>query len=104
MKDSHKICTLSFDEMSIVEGQTFDMGLNTLLGQVTFPDRSCGTTLASKALVFMLGGIAGRWKQIVEYYFTTMKEIILELIIKCREIGLHVINITSDQAGGSQAV
>lgn len=111
MKELHKICTLSFDEMSIVEGQKFDVGLNTFLGQTTFPDSSCGSGLASKALVFMLGGIAGRWKQMIAYYFTTtstdpiiMKEIIVELLWKCEEIGLHVINITSDQAGGNQAV
>lgn len=59
MKDSHKICTLSFDEM--VECQKFDIGLNTLLiCQKTFADSNCRTILASKALVFMLGGIAGR--------------------------------------------
>lgn len=111
MKDCNKICTLSFDEMSIVEGEKYDMNLNTLLGKITFPDKSFGSGLASKALVFMIGGISGRWKQIIAYYFTTsstdplkMKEIIIELLWRCKEIGIHVINITSDQAGGNQAV
>lgn len=111
MKAHHKFCSLAFDEMSLVEGQRFDVGLSTILGPVTFPDSTFGEKCAKKALVFMVGGVAGRWKQIIAYYFTTsstdpikFKEIILTLIKKCEEIGLFVTSITSDQAGGNQAV
>jgi len=55
------------------------------------------------ALVFMLAGLASRWKQVVGYYFTgdgfdgaVLKPIILQIINKAESIHLHVNNITSD--------
>lgn len=109
--DVHKLCSLSIDEMSIVEGIRYDSSLDTMLGKITFPDQHQGSKTASKALVFMLAGTAGRWKQVVGYHFTgnnvdpqVLKEVIFEIIQKVHDIGLHVINLTTDQAGGNQAL
>lgn len=107
----HKICSLSIDEMSIVEGIQYDSSLDAMLGKITFPDRNLGEKTASKALVFMVAGIAGRWKQVVGYHFTgnsvdphVLKDIIVEILQKLNSIGLYVINLTTDQAGGNQAL
>lgn len=107
----HKVCSLNIDEMSIVEGIQYDSSLDTMLGSISFPDNNLGQKAACKALVFMAAGIAGRWKQVVGYHFTgnhvdpqTLKEIIVEIMQELEKIGLHVINLTSDQAGGNQAL
>lgn len=71
-KDHHKICALSFDEMSIVKGRQYDNSTDKIYGNVTFPDSSFDSEKANHSLVFMLAGVAGRWKQIVASYFTGM--------------------------------
>lgn len=110
-KAHHNICALSFDEMSIVEGRQYDNSTDKIYGNITFPDKSFDTAKATHSLVFMIAGVAGRWKQVVASYFTgkstdplVMKRLILDIIQKADAIGLHVISLTSDQAGGNQAV
>lgn len=71
-KEHHKICALSFDEMSIVPGRQYDNSTDKMYGNVTFPDKSFDSAKANHSLVFMLAGVAGRWKQIVASYFTGM--------------------------------
>ena len=51
----------------------------------------------------MLGGISTRWKQIVSYFYigssingSVLKEIILDIINKAKNIVLKVTNITSE--------
>lgn len=92
MKDSDKICTLSFDEMSIVEGQKYSPWKNHLSRYKLWNRTS-----------FKSFGVYDWWNWgKMETNFTSsstdpvkMKEIIIELLGKCQEIGLHVINITS---------
>lgn len=110
-KPIHKICALSFDEMSLVEDWKYDVSTNKFFGNTTFPDEHFDKEKATHALVFMLGGVAGRWKQVVAYEFTcnstnpnVYKEIILKIINKAKDIGLHVISCTSDMSGSNQAI
>ena len=97
-----KECSLVMDEMSITPRNVYDTSTHSFLGSVTLPDH-VGT--ATHALVFMLVGIASRWKQIIGYYFTgdgfkgdTLKPIILKIVQKAEAINLHVNNITSDMS------
>lgn len=110
-KEIHKIGSLSIDEMSIVEGLQYDRGLDQMLGNITFPDENMGQKPASKALVFMVAGVGGRWKQVVGFHFTgnsmnpnVLKEIVMDILQKCHNIGLHIMNLTTDQAGINQAL
>lgn len=89
---------LSFGEMSLVEGRQYGISLDKMQGMITFPDKSFDIQKANHGLIFMIAGVAGRWKQPVAYYFTgqntdpkVMKDIILEIIRKADTIGLVAI-------------
>lgn len=66
------------------------------------------TGIATHGLVFMLDGLAARWKQ---YYFTghgfdgsVLKPFILQILHKAKSIHLNVNNITSDIGSGNIAL
>lgn len=70
-----------------------------------------GQKPASKSIVFMVAGVGGRWKQVLGYHFTgnsmdpnVLKEIVMEILQKCHDIGLHIMNLTTDQTGINQAL
>lgn len=96
-KEIDKDCTLVLDEMSITAGTFYDASTNTIIGNVTLPDHDT-SIIATHGLVFMLAGIASRWKQVVAYYLTgnkvngeKFKPIIETIIKKAEEIGLMFI-------------
>ena len=96
--------------MSISAGTFYDASTNTIIGNVTLPDHDT-SIFATHSLVFMLVGIASRWKQVVTYYFTDNKvngeklKLIIEAIIKkAEEIGLIVHNVTSDMGPNNQVM
>ena len=79
-----KMCSLTLDEMSIKSRVEFDKSNGRFCGNVSLP---LHTGITTHALVFMLGGVATRWKQTVAYYFTgdstngrVIKDIITEII------------------------
>lgn len=106
-----KDCVLIFDEMSITPSIIYDTSSGDFVGKVTLPGHS-GTTNATHALVFMLGGIAHRWKQTVAYYFTgnsvngsVYTDIIDSIIIKAEtEAGVLVHAVASDSGASNQAM
>lgn len=109
-KEIDKHCTLVLDEMSITPGSFYDSSTNTIFGNVTLPDHD-ESLIATHSLVFMLAGIASRWKQAVAYYFTgnrvnveKLKPIVETIIKKAEEIGLFVHNVTSDMGPSNQAM
>lgn len=74
------------DEMSITPGKKYDTAIHSFLGNVILPNHTDITTHGS---VFMLVGLASRWKQIVGYFFTGdgfdgvfLKPIILQVLHK----------------------
>lgn len=106
-----KHCMLVFDEMGITPSNKFDTSTNTFIGCATLPNNYGETNVACHALVFMLGGIASRWKQVIAFYFTgktfdgrLLKPIICEIIKKAEDIGLRVHSVTSDMASTNQAM
>lgn len=105
-----KDCTLVLDEMSITPDDFNDSSTNTKIGNVTLPNHD-DTQVATHGLVFMLAGLASRWKQVVAYYFTgnkvneeTFKSLVEHIIRKAEEIGLLVHNVTSDMGPSNQAM
>lgn len=69
------------------------------------------TVQATHGLVFLLGGIFYRWKQIVAFEFTPdgfngtcLKQIIEKIIEKAENIGLRVHSITSDMGSVNRAM
>lgn len=68
MEDVEKDCVIFLDEMKIVPGFELDRAEDTLLGEVTLPPKP--EEPANHALVFMLGGLNQRWKQVIAYEVT----------------------------------
>jgi len=96
---------LTLDEISISPSTEFDRHTNTILGNVTVPNHE---GVANHCLVFMLSGIAIRWKQVVAYYCTTNStngdDIVNFVIVKAAEIDLNVVSLTNDMGGGNRAM
>ena len=108
MNTTDRYCCLTLDEMAITPGQKFDRRTDTMIGNVTLPDHN-GT--ATKALVVMLAGICSRWKQTIGYWFTpsgcdgkVFHPILKDIIDQAKDIGLHVLALTSDMGGSNLAM
>ncbi|XP_039314224.1 uncharacterized protein LOC120359693 [Solenopsis invicta] len=106
-----KHCMLVLDEMSITPSRSFDISTNSYVGSVELCKNSDTQKFASKALVFMLAGIASRWKQVVAYYFTdnsadgnNFNSIICDIIKKAENIGLQVQSVTSDMGSANMTM
>lgn len=56
------------DEMEISQGFGHDRSLDCLFGGTTLPESN--VQVAKHALVFMIGGLNTRWKQVIAYHFT----------------------------------
>ena len=66
-------------------------------------------TLANHALVFMVRGLTGNWKQPLGYHLSSgpmsgsnLKQLLLECIDKVEETGLKVMVVISDQGSNNQ--
>ena len=105
MREEMIICCLTLDEMTVTSKMEYDVGSETMFGNVTLPHH---TGVANHALVFVLGRIMTRWKQTVAYYFignstdgTMFKDIALEIIQRAADIGLHVEAVASDMGSAN---
>ncbi|XP_048519339.1 uncharacterized protein LOC109543340 [Dendroctonus ponderosae] len=65
-----RCCVLLFDEMDIQENIEYDLGSDNILGFEYFGERTSSKP-ANKALLFMLVGLAKKWKQPVAYFFAS---------------------------------
>nr|XP_054757276.1 uncharacterized protein LOC129263389 [Lytechinus pictus] len=108
MHPDERLCCLTLDEMSLTSSVEYDAGGGDLMGSVTLPQHD-GT--ATHALVFMLGGITTRWKQTVCYHYTSnstdgavFKDIVLDIIQRSSDIGLHVEAVASDMGSANRAM
>lgn len=102
-------CILTLDEMELKKSIDFCVATNSFVGSATLPNSE--NLLASKALVFMLGGITTRWKQTVAYYFTAestdgsvLANIVIEIVGYATDIGLNIVSVTSDMGACNQAM
>lgn len=100
LPDDAKDCGLFLDEMSIDEAKELCPNNKKWYGCPTLPPSEA---LATKGLVFMLGGVSHRWKQTVAFEFTgnsipegCLKPIVMDIIVKAEERGLRVHFVTSD--------
>lgn len=109
MEDIEKDCVLFLDEMEIMQGYEHDRSEDSLLGGVTLPDRP--EDVANHALVFMVGGLNRRWKQVIAYHLTgrsvdgsVLKGFVFELVRLCSEISLRVLVVTSDMGAANRGM
>lgn len=107
-KSHERECVLVLDEMAITPGKVFDTSLNKYFGDVTLPGH---TGMATHVLVFMLGGVTTRWKQVVAYHFTgnsvngaVFKSIIESIFQIANDLKLNILSVTSDMGSCNQAL
>ena len=108
MDGQQKKCALVFDEMGIKESITYNSGNDTVEG---FEDGGLlGTTkyVANHATVFMVKGLATKWKQPVGYFFSsgpmkaaTLSILLLQCLGKMKQIGLEVKVVICDQGSNN---
>lgn len=67
MQEIEKDCVLLLDEMEIARCYELDRA-EDVLGGTTLPAKPDEPT--HHALVFMIGGLNQRWKQVIAYHFT----------------------------------
>ncbi|XP_055522584.1 uncharacterized protein LOC129716770 [Wyeomyia smithii] len=108
MQELDQEAGIVFDEMSIAEVNSYNVGCESFIGTTTLPP---GPKLVSQAMVFMLVGVRTRWKQVVAYHFTgksndaqKIKENLNELISKAEDAGAKTRFITSDCCAQNKAV
>lgn len=113
MDPKERHATLMIDEIQLTPGLAYDASSGTVFGAPTVP-LADGTLpdgcLATHAIVFMLGGVSTRWKQVVAYHLTgnsfhakTMKQIIVDVITEC-EKSWNPFACCCDGHGGRQPV
>lgn len=105
LKNINKTCILIFDEMALRAGLKYDMIFGLQKGE-----NSQQIKFANHALVFMLRGIAKKWKQPYAYYFFTGTTQTVDLVsyLKCvirsaNKTGLKIVATVCDQGGTNRA-
>lgn len=86
MSQNDRLCVISFDETSLSQDWSYDMGTDTLYDP------------KSKLQCVMLRGLTMSWKQIVYYNFDTnmKKDILFDIIQKVEAAGFHLVAMVSD--------
>ncbi|KAH9371753.1 hypothetical protein HPB48_021030 [Haemaphysalis longicornis] len=90
--------------MSIVPKLEYDNSTGSVCGYTTLQVPGApAKSIATHALVFMLGGVSSRRKQVVGYHYTGNSFIgvdvgrcVTEILGRCHSIGLDVVALTMD--------
>lgn len=70
MNPVYKQCIISFDEIKLQKGLTFNPKLDKIVGYEDCPnDNERAPNLATHALVFMVRGLCRKWKQVFGSFF-----------------------------------
>ncbi|XP_075752306.1 uncharacterized protein LOC142818019 [Rhipicephalus microplus] len=109
MQDIEKDCALFLDEMEIARGYELDRAEDVVLGGQTMPENP--DEPAHHALVFMVGGLNTRWKQVIAYHFTgshvegsILKDYVMKIVQLCAEISLRIRVVTCDMGASNRAM
>lgn len=92
MVDAHTTCALLFDEMYIKKHLYYNAKLDLIQGFQDHGNHGRSAEVATKALVFMLTSIRGKWKQPIAFYFSnTLSADRMTVILK--EVTVHMLFI-----------
>ncbi|RVE52890.1 hypothetical protein evm_002547 [Chilo suppressalis] len=109
MPNSHRFCSLIFDEMAISTGLSYDKSDDKIF---VFVDNGTErkTLFADHVLVFMVRGVIKKYKQPIMYTFcsattktTELKNLIKEVITKVQQCGLEIVATICDQGASNKA-
>ncbi len=107
MSDQDKQVALVIDEMSMRQSLSYDRRRDLIEGVSEGVTR--GTDLANHAIVFMIRGLAKKWKQPIAYYLSNgpmagkeMKTLLFSCIDSLQGLGLTVQVLISDQGSNNR--
>lgn len=107
-----KNVVLMFDAMAIRSEYVYDAKRQCYVGGVDLGCVKIGVseiTLATEALVFMVVGLMGHWKQAIGYFLinkisaNTQAQLVLEAITLLHDCGIHVRAVVCDGCHTNQA-
>lgn len=105
MKHHQRHSVMTLDEMTIKASRRYDVKNDEFVGDVTLPGHK---GIATKALVWMLGGITTKWKQPIAYHYTPSSvngevfvPILNKLLHKAKEINIFVSTVVSDMGSSN---
>ncbi|KFM73110.1 THAP domain-containing protein 9, partial [Stegodyphus mimosarum] len=106
LKCHDKYCILSFDEMTLKRGLSYDKKNDRIVGFENYGSYSKPTVIpqyATHALVFMVRGLCKKWKQVFGFFFashTTSSDmlcsLVMEALSKLFDCGLTPVAIVCD--------
>ena len=71
------MCQLSFDEMIIKRGLSYNQQNDRVEGYANYGEAGSTSKTANHAFVFMIKGLYHDWKQTFSYYLTEVRAILL---------------------------
>jgi hypothetical protein len=102
-------CCLLIDEISLKTNLQYDNNNDIIVGYEDLGNGNRGNRLATSALAFMIRGISSNWCQPLGYVFSSsackadqIKQLMYSCLSKCKEIGLNVLVVVSDQGPNFQ--
>nr|XP_054917297.1 uncharacterized protein LOC129380430 [Dermacentor andersoni] len=108
MSNIEKDCVIFLDEMEIRKGVELYRSGDGFLGKVTLPETD---RAANHVLVFMVGGLNTRCKQVIAYHYTgafvngeKLRDFVFHLINLCADISLRVLCVTCDMGSSNRAM
>ena len=109
MSERDKVCVLTLDEMSLKSGLYYDLQKDIIEGMEDFGSLGKSKNVATQSLVFMVRGLACKWKQPVGYFLANaatpgskQKVLLLECIKRIEDAGFTVKVVIGDQGSNNR--
>ena len=101
---------LVFDEVCIKEGLLYNVGRDIIEGFEDFGHIGQTRYIANHAIVFMIRGLASKWKQPIGYFLSsgpirakTLQSLTRSCISKVTETGLNVVALVCEQGSNNRS-
>ena len=111
MAKIEKLCTLCMDEMSLKTHLFYSIPGDKIIGLEDFEGGCRTNKVATSALVFMVRGRSGNWKQPLGYVLVNggcpsriVDDLVKEALDKLDAIGLQVMGVISDMGSNFQSL
>lgn len=110
LPEEKKLCTLIFDEVALSPGLYYHKTWDQIIGFEDFGTNN-NNKIADHALVFMVKGLKGKYKQPISFTFcqsatktAVLKKLIQEVLTAVQSTGLKVIATVCDQSSTNMSV
>ncbi len=108
MTEKNKLCVITFDEMSLRAGLSYNITEDAVEGFEDFGSLGKTSKPANHALVFMVRGLIGKWKQPIGFFLSraatsaeNLKKLLNECIQSVKNTGLQPKAVVCDQGSNN---